>query len=340
MCFRKSMNPGFPVVPIIFPCAQVNATFLKTYEPFEFNEIQRAMKNIDEGQSPKEIARTIAEIPALASAAHAAPHCTAWVQDVADLLNGLEPLAFQRAAPPLKLDLMADAAADMTTQSQRLSWAVANLLHQADDASVCYDAFANLLGVLSGEKARRLCRYLTAKWVTNQSVEMLLHALRQPDTHGWLTLGNDSLKVVECYRNRAVIELLPRGATIYKISVPDMSGDFDDPVIFIALVENALRATFGEVGEEEDLSELVADYFAPANCYAICDLPAQFNRGDVIENLRKHYPRIVFLIRTKNRPPALPEGARLLKPELSRDEARAFEVIEKRYRYLLEQLSC
>ena len=185
MCFRKSMDPSFPVVPIIFPGAQVDATFLKTYEPFEFNEIQRVTVNFESAGSPKAFARKIAESPELQASMGAPPNCAAWVQDVADLLTGLKPPVFNRAVPPLKLDLAANALANEAAQSTRLGWAVANLMHQAD-ANDCYEAFAKLISALSSENALRLRRYLTSKWVMNESVEMLLHALRRPDTHGWL----------------------------------------------------------------------------------------------------------------------------------------------------------
>jgi len=341
MCFRKSMDPSFPVVPIVFPDAQLDATFLKTYEPFEFNEIQRVAVNFETGGSPEALAQKIAEIPALQASMHAPPNCTAWVQDVADLLVGLKPPAFNRTVPPLKLDLAANALADDAAQSMRLGWAVANLMHQAD-ANDCYEAFAKLISALSSEHALRLRRYLASKWVMNESVEMLLHALRRPDTHGWLVLNTSSLKIVECYQDRASIEVLPRGATIYKISVSAPKGEFEKPEPLIALVEDALMEHFltdemKEAGLERDsLPAVVAKYFEPANCFAVCLLPVNFNRANVISVLRGRYERIVFLILAGNKSTQLPAEARPLKPLLVADNLIEFAVFGKRCNTLID----
>ena len=341
MCFRKSMDPSFPVIPIAFPDAQLDATFLKTYEPFEFNEIQRVTMSFVGGGSPDVFAQTVTDIPALQASLNAPPNCTAWVQDVADLLTDLKPPVFNRAVPPLKLDLAHGALVNEAAQSMRLGWAVANLMHQAD-ANDCYAAFAKLIGALSSEKALRLRRYLTSKWVVNQSVETLLHALHRPDTHGWLVLNTASLKIVECYQERASIEVLPRGATIYKISVSAPKGDFMEPEPLISLVENALAERFlteemEEAGMDRDsLPVVVAKYFEPANCFAVCLLHGSFNRADVISVLRARYKRIVFLILGGNKSTRLAPEARELKPPLTADDLIGFSVFGKRCHSLID----
>ena len=149
-------------------------------------------------------------------------------------------------------------------------------------------------------------------------------------------------RIVDCYQERASIEVLPRGATIYKIPVSAPKGEFKDPEPLITLVEDALEASsvddvMKEAGLGRDsLPKTVATYFEPANCFAVCLLPVDFNRADVISELRGRYPRIVFLIMAGNKPAQLPAEARRLKPLLEAKDLVMFSVFGKRCNTLVD----
>jgi hypothetical protein len=78
MCFRKSIDPAFPLLPIVLPGADIDATFLKTYEPFKFNEIQRSTFTYADGQSIDEFAKSVADNANLEQGRQSPPAGAAW----------------------------------------------------------------------------------------------------------------------------------------------------------------------------------------------------------------------------------------------------------------------
>jgi hypothetical protein len=335
MCFRRSITPALPVVPVVFPGAKIEDTFLKTHEPFQFNENQRVP--FVAGASPAAFAKSIAALSTLDATKHLPPKSAAWVKAVAGLFSDLKPDIFVDADLPLQLDHAQCAFASEVGHSRFLSLAVANWMHLKEN-QVCVDAAGQLIKDLPQEKQLALRDHLIAKWVVNQSVEMLLYALRQPELYGWLTLNTDCQDIAKWYHTRASAEI---GSTLHKISVLDPKGDIDKMQDLIDLVESALRAEFfDEVLEEagfgkDDLPAAVAEHFKPANTYGICFLRAKFNRADVISVLRQRYPRIVFFVLAGKEQPALTPEARPLKPLLNDNNRIEFSVYQKRCKNLV-----
>jgi hypothetical protein len=347
MCFRKSIDPDFPLLPVIFPGADINATFLKTYEPFEFHEIQRLTVNFASGESVNTFAQSLADNPNLERGRRSARTEVAWVQKVAYLLSGLEHAVLCRAASRLTLELEPELPTPTTRETLclHLRWALANLMHHKQ-VHECLDALSELMAALPEEKVIRLKPHLLSKWVENESAEMLLHSIRTPAQQGLLALNTSRQVIADRYTERIRSEIPPGGPRFWVFSVQQPNGDYDQPVLQ-QKVEQAIRKRLLPLpihdadGSELSLDAAVRQRLQPTNQFALCVLPMQYSLTALLKQLRARFPRIIFIAlagdqgqQTAN---CVAAGGRPLKPQLTPQKLNELSQLFANWEALFEQ---
>lgn len=346
MCFRKSIDPTFPLLPIILPGADLDATFLKTYEPFEFNEIQRSVVNFTGGESVEDFAKTIADNPNLERGRQSAPTGATWVQKVADLLGGLGHDVLGRAAQRIELEVGPEliTPANREVVCVRLRWAIANLMHYKQ-AGASLDALSELISALTHEKVTRLEPHIMSKWVDNESAERLLLALRKPEEQGLLALNTSRQSVADRYAQRLKTEL-PPARYISVISVAQPNGDFDEATL-LEKVEQAIRKklvpepVYDENGNELSLEDAVREVLQQADQFALGVLPIQFADTLLLKKLRVRFSRIIFIAMAGEQGQQMAEciaaGGRALTPELTPQKRNELAQLSSKWIALLDQ---
>ena len=343
MCFRKSIDPAFPLLPIVLPGADVNATFLKTYEPFQFNEIQRSTFTLTAGESIDAFAKGVADNANLERGRQSPPTGTAWVEKVVNLLGGLKHNVLCNAAVKVKLETEPTAAATPEDLCLRLRWALANLMHH-EQASTCLDVLSELMGALSAENARRLKPFVLSKCVENQSAELLYLAVTRPQQQGIFALNTSRKEVADRYVERLKTETPQGQAYLWSFSVPHPKGDLNEAGL-LQMVEQEIQARlvpeplYDDNGDELSLADAVDQLLEPANCYAVGLLPAQFAAKEVLEPLRTSFSRIVFIAlageKWQRKQDCIDAGARILTPELTPPKRTEFSTLSTKWDALL-----
>lgn len=239
------------------------------------------------------------------------------------------------AAEQLSLDCGSPLPPD--EMARCLACSIASVMHERQPQD-CVPAFGELIPPLLSEKAASLRRYLEAKWVENESVEILLHASHTPEARGLLALNTSHVQVTNRYIDRVNYEL-PAGRTpLQRISVPEPKGDFEEHGL-IHEVESAIRAVlvkdplYDSEGNELPLEGAVRELLSSAKRFAICILPPQYTSKDVLLELRRRFSRIIFIVeagdKSEHMTNCFAAGARQLNPLLKPAKLNEFAVLRR-----------
>jgi TIR domain len=346
LCFRKSIDRAFPLLPIVLPGADIGQTFLKSYEPFEFNEIQRSVATFSGAESVAAFVQMVANNPNLEQARQSEPTGATWVQRVADLLGGLDSDVLGRAARRIALEMEPGqiTPANHEIICRRLRWALANLMHHKN-AGDCLDALSELMAALSEEKVKRLEPHIMSKWVENESAERLLQAMRNPKEQGLLALNTKNQIVADRYAQRLKTEI-PPARFISVISLPQPSGD-DDEEILMKKVEEAIRKKltpdplYDDNGNELPLAEAVTQILQEGNQFAVVMLPTQFSTTTLLKSLRNRFSLITFLAlagdQGERTEACIAAGGRALTPALTTQKLNERTKLSTKWMALVEQ---
>ena len=240
MCFRKSIYPDYTVLPVVFPGADLDRTFLKTYEPFEFNEIQRQIVSFADVESAETFAHRLARNPYLQQSRLCTIAGAAWIQKVADLFQTVDIARLGEAAGYFEeFDPDQGPGLPFTpgAQATHLRWALANLMHRSEPQR-CLEGVHYLLDQLGEEKSRRFGSFLLSKWVDNESAETLVNAAQNPAKARLLALNTSESEVAKRYAERIRIET-PTGMITSIFSVSILNGDYP-PEVLMGKVEEAI----------------------------------------------------------------------------------------------------
>ncbi len=330
MCFRKSIDPTFPLLPIVLPGANIDATFLTTYEPFEFNEIQRTTVTFAGDESIEEFARNLAENANLERARLRAPSGIVWVEKVMNLLVDLGHDVLGRAAADLELELEPELITPATKEAacRRLRLALANLMHYKQPHE-CVGALKSIMSALTKETAARLERPFVSKWVENESAETLLHSIQNPERYGLFALNTSQQTIADRYKERVQVEMPPAGL-ISVFSVAPPNGDYDEDALRAKIDQAIYKEVIGGQMQDADSSELslidaVKARLELKNRFALGILPRQYSIASLLSKLRTDFPRIVFIALTGNSGEAneqcIAAGGRTLNPQLTPEKS-------------------
>jgi hypothetical protein len=347
MCFRKSIDPAFTLLPVVFPGAKVDATFLKTYEPFQFNEIQRVTVNFAGGEPVDTFARSLADNANLERGRQSSPSGPAWIQKVADLLGGCEHAVLSRAATRLQLDLEPENLNPGNREALclRLRWALANVMHERQ-ALDCLDALSQMMAALPQEKVTRLKPHLLSKWVDNESAQTLLHSVRTPEQQGLLALNTSKQAIADRYTERLRTEMRPDGPIFWCFSVAQPNGDYE-PSVLLQKAEQAIRwnllpePMYGEDGNELPLDAAVRQLLGDTNQFGVAVLPMQYCETALLRDLRTRFPRIIFIVlageQEQRAPDCVAAGGRPVKPRITPEKLNQLSRLVSSWNALFKQ---
>ena len=345
MCFRKSIDFRFPLVPVLLPGADVGATFLKSYEPFKFNEIQRATFEFDRADSVDDFASKIAGNANLESGRLSSPTGTDWVQRLVNIFADLKPETLCQAADRMKLMTDPELLVPVPPEHLclRMRWALANLLHH-ESLDFCMEAIKILLAALNEDSARKLERHVLSKWVDNESAELLLLAAHAPEQQGLLAVNTARQDVVDQYNDRLRSEIPITGPIFFPLSVSRPNGDYDETGL-MELVDQAIskklvqKPLTDENGNELPLDQAVALQLQP-NKFGLAMLPIDYCSKSLLEKLRSRFPRIIFLAQSGAKGELTSEcvaaGGRILTPPLTFPKVTQLSILSNDWRALFE----
>jgi hypothetical protein len=299
LCFRKSIDPSFQIIPVLLDGKKISDTCFSQYEPFQLKEIQCI--NDDTSLSPEKSAENIAKHLDPEKARQ--PPMSPWVRRVVQLLDRdqVKINYLQEAAEKLKLDhKYAQNIKPKIDMRGCLCRAVVDLMHHNNPID-SLGAINLLLRMLTIEGADEFRDCLTAKWVENNAMETILNASHKPEETGILTINTSRQDVIDEYLRRAEIEIPEDDCTKWFVPVSDAAGEGDDAMM--KQVETAIRAEIvpypitGDDGVKLSTPQAVERQLSRQGDVAICVLPEGFAKPGLIRKLRNEYKKIIFLIR-------------------------------------------
>ena len=307
LCFHKFIDPDFQVIPVLLDDKCLSETCFRQYEPFQLKEIQ--VITDDHSRSPEEFAEFI--LSKLDRNRAKKPKMSPWVQQVVGLLRNVNITALQDAAEQLEFEspIGADLWNKLGDRKQNcLCRSLVELMHHKSSLE-SIGAFRELLRELDIDDAYYFKKRLTAKWVPNEAMEIILCASRKPEEIGLLIVNAREQAIIDEYLNRAKIEIYYKTGSIWAFSVGGGAGE--GPGAIRCQIERTIRDKIIKPLNEDDsdmshLPQDIAERLNKPSDVAICALPPEYAREPILKELRQLYPRIIFLVQVGN-------SARVLK---------------------------
>jgi hypothetical protein len=302
LSFHRSVDPQFQFVPVMLEGKTLEETAFAKYQPFELNQIQGFTD--DPTVAPAEIASRIAR---LFDVRRSTITRNRWCVRVCSVLEEVKRKTLERAAA--LLDLQLDARTNLAPDDVACEWlsnAVVTVMHSTDPLKVV-DSLAEVFVPLDDSRRLSLKNHVVAKWVPNESVEILLGAARNRTQIDLLTVESMAAAAVTQYINRVKIEF--RSGIGWAFSVSAAPGDTDDAIV--AHVENTIYESmvptpfFDDDKNEIPMPQVIERVMVRPTDVAICVLHSSCARESVLSRLVDRNPRLLFVVQSSNVPDAI-----------------------------------
>lgn len=353
MCFRKSIDPTFPLLPVVFPDADINATFLKTYEPFSFNEIQKFTINCSAEEQEHEIAKRLTENNMLNESLNKVSKDCPWIEGVIDILDQIEMRVLCRAAEKIKMNHQINSKIIKSMNSYEycldLRRAIANLMHQKsalDGIKVFSEIVRPLLD--NPQKIDEFQKRIFSKWVENESVETLLFVINNYEYGGIVALNTSSQSIARRYINRVLLERGANEPLLTEFSVEHPNGDYDH-LSLMQKLESAIKNKFYDPYNDQPIDsnnfdKAINESLEDADLISFCILPLQFADKKFLYDFKKRFPRLIlFVLVGENgeelETSILPDKSRILKPILTTEKLKEYRPIKMRWDTIIQNNS-
>jgi hypothetical protein len=331
--FRKSLAKSFQFVPVLFDGLKPSDTTFDKYEPFGLNEVQAIA---DRGQPISEFAEEIARC---FDAAHAHEVPTSpWVSELLAMLECISTDGWAEAARAL--DMQCGAIKGEASEARRhLARCTGQLIHHRswNEILLAVEWLLKYIRLRTTSRMRartiqqRLCDHVRMKWVPNESVEVLLCALRRGADLGVLAVNAEESRLLREYQGRITSEFRGR---LYVVSAQDATGETD--AARLHEIRQAISTTLfptGRLGRYDSgalmsLEHAVASSLAVDQRVVILVLPWAVATPGVVEALRRDFAEIVLLVVTPLATTKLPFPARWLPPRLTMSAVNDLDVLE------------
>jgi hypothetical protein len=320
LCFKKSLDSSFQLLPVLFDGITLQQTALGQYEPFGLFETLARFD--DDASTPLETAERIKGDLRPEEALRSQSEST-WTKDVTWRLKDVrQPLVDAAQALEIDVDSLTAAPETWGSMSETARRALGQRLHEHRCLAQCVGAIRYLMGPMSRDERSEFSRYVYAKWVPNQAVETLLRATRDRNKLGLLGLNAPEADIFEHYAARVGIEAQPK--IVNRVSVSDATGD-DDESMVSAVIDTMKRTLFKRrlpldpQGEPMSTAAAIADLIVNQERIVLCSLPVRFGRPGVLGPLRRDFASVNFVLtsRLSDSSRLLTAGAAVLKPELT-----------------------
>lgn len=336
LSFRKSQCRDFPVIPVIFSDVKLDESFLQTYEPFQLNEIQRASVDVGENIAVDEMADSLAKSPCLEQAITLAAPISPWVISVIELIENLNNSALLRAADAAKIDIaknMRDCFSK-NQQKDRLVHSLAQHMHHVSPLDCCF-AVDQLAGPLGSGQTSRLKENMLAKWVDNESIELISLFIENNNPMRALTLNTTSDEVARRYAKRIKIELTGQ-KFIHIVSISPPAGDFESDSLLPHINAEILRALRPNAGNEDDEQRhainSVNEWLEKGEDVLICLLHFQTaNDEALLRAIKARYPKAITIKLTNHSNAKQSSDLFVqIKPILTSDKLDQYDILASR----------
>lgn len=333
LSFRKSQSPRFALIPVVCPgVTDVDLEeFLKSYEPFQLNEIQRKAVKPETGQTIQETVNEVAKLFEPERVNVADNLMSPWMEKVRDILECLDVSPLRRATDVAKID--AEHAISEDHLHTVLVYALTQYMHHVppEDSIPVVDALLTHLNARNS--AANFGNYIFMQWIENESIEILLHAAQNSDKELSLTINTSKQYIYDLYKCRANLEL-PMGVDF--ISISDPVGDLEENELFKQIEREIAEALYisSELMPDEVACQIRGRWVENKDTASliICKIPSSYCRKALLERLKSHYKGILFIALVGNNAENYGNGFRPMKPLLTNEKLAKHDELERAIR--------
>jgi hypothetical protein len=294
MCFRWSIDPDFQLIPVFLDDLKPEDEGFKAYQPFQLKEV--VFQFDDCHKTTAEISQKIVDNLHV-DKAETAQTFYGWMSAFENLLNTAEQNALLKAWGSL-IDEK-DEAISFDNENE-LRRAIVQLIHQSKPLETL-PAIKELRTAFLNEQLEKIGKLIKAKWVENESVEVVFRSTRSPREKVTLIyfvpdMIDNSLDLIDCLFDRLKSEC-PSNYAIDKISVDTAAGDGDEAIL--AHIENTIIKNLGSriyPPQSEKNKQRILEKLSKRERSTICYIPRAFAKSEILSELHQRYSELVFLV--------------------------------------------
>jgi hypothetical protein len=297
LCFRRSINPNFQLIPVLLDDLTLTHTCFKDYEPFQLNEIT-AIFDEGERRTVKSFARAIAGNLDHRKAKMATGDLRGWPRAFEGLIAGHGQPTLLSAWCALT-DSGSGDRNDLDRDADRMKRAIAQLM----DIHPPLDTIEAVSELVKEEINKvRMGSLMKGKCVENETVELMFNSARDPDKLGLLTYLTCDVRGLSPIKNlfdRLDIER-PRNVTIKTLTVSEDAPETVEGIV--AHIERVITETLDVLLDVVTpnaglrLTEKAWKHIRERIYLVICYIPPKLAVVEVVSILRRRYKKIVFLV--------------------------------------------
>lgn len=300
LCFRRSIDPDFQLVPVLLDSLKPDNPGFKDYQPFQLGEI--SFQFDDCTKNVEAISQEIACRLAVEKARTMKPF-TGWMRAFKVLLDNVNQAPVLIDAWNTLINETGAAAAVKQDDIEELRRAVVQLMHYSKPRETL-SVISALRNELKPQKEETK-NLINAKWVENETVEIVFGATRHPRNQVTLIYKTpedviQDMRFFERLCRRLVYEN-PNKQFIKKFSVNGAGGM--SSVEIEAKIEDAIKANVGnksyQIGTEKHYESVRTNLSNPENLW-ICFIPEVFANQQILQDLHINYPQVVFLVQVES----------------------------------------
>lgn len=321
LSFRKSIDPKFQLIPVLFDDLTLDNTCFQAYEPVQLNEIS-FITETKENHCKKTADEIVNEIVAsldIVQARNASKGFNGWISSFKGFLKKIEMTGLAQAWEFLPYADKNDGLSHSLEIEEDLRLAIAQYFHHfpplqtIDAVRILKDEINNTVDF------QEICRLLKIKWVDNESVEVLFSSRRKLKEKVLLIYNATEFLMIEYLLDRVHLER-PIGYSVFRITVSESVGEGDEAIEYHIRQEinKTLGAKYRSINKETD-TEVIRRKLSGSEKLAICSIPRKLAKSEILKKLSEDYKDIVFLIQVKSEEEEefLKSGARKLTPWLT-----------------------
>jgi hypothetical protein len=332
LLWRKALDPGLHVVPVLVPPVTPKDERLKKFLPDQLSE-RTFIECDDAGAGADAIAANLAAKTKSAFATtrpdQPDPTLSTWLEDVRYLVGQFAPLFLERAAAALGMNERERALQDPRAKRRRdLPERIAHGLLHAEHKKAL-QAVAKLNDAARLDAQRQLAARVLPLWVKAEAASYILPVTRQPEAERILALNCTHFRTAHVFLARAMFEA--RRFQLIEVGPAVLSSaagtDLFNRVCFkvardIGLLDFGVEPDGEQAASAPDEAK-VFKHLSGADLPIFLSTKRPLVPADAVVTLRR-FPHLTLLFLLEDRPldPAVPgqPTMRLIRPELGPTE--------------------
>jgi TIR domain len=294
MCFRKSLDPEFQLIPVLLDDLKSDNECFKSYQPFQLGEV--GFKFDDCNKDTDKISEEIVCCLDIDKAS-VASYFNGWMYEFEGLLIHMDKTTLSTAWNSL-IDQSDEFTISCDTNEIRR--AVVELIHHSEPLKTI-PAVEKLRREIRGDKVKKTKELIKAKWVDNKWVKDFFIRIRKRNDKLQLIYYTpektiNSLELFELFFMRLKYERPNRYLGLDKITVSENAGDDDDAVLDHVKKTIAERLGSKLPYDSAESNDLIRKRLDEIKIPIICYIPKIFAKSNVLSQLHSQYPEIIFVV--------------------------------------------